>query len=251
VKKIILISAALVSVLMLSGAGFVGNNIGKNPFIDLVNDVNALETQVSGLSGQVNGLQSQINAITPLIQDVNTLEIQVSGQQLQINTIIAALPAVQSQSFNAFLFVEGIPGEVKEAPHIDWIGVQSYSMGVSGGASQPGVGASPQFTDFVIVHPVDKASAKLALACCIGTLIPEVKLELWRPTGDKSTFTKYMEYKFNNVLISSVKPSGSSHGDEIPTEQVTFNYEKIEWTYTPADGNSITTGWDVKNKQAL
>ena len=52
-----------------------------------------------------------------------------------------------------------------------------------------------------------------------------------------------MEYKFQDILVSSVQPKGTIT-DVLPLEEVSFNYGKIEWTYT-LDGNSVTTGWNV------
>jgi type VI secretion system secreted protein Hcp len=99
-----------------------------------------------------------------------------------------------------------------------------------------------------MVHTLDKASPKLVLSCCKGEHIPEVKIELCRATLDKQ---KYMEYKLSDVIVSSVKPSaGTLTGQVRPLEEVSFNYGKIEWTYTPigADGRpqaNIVASWDL------
>ena len=46
--------------------------------------------------------------------------------------------------------------------------------------------------------------------------------------------------------ITSIRQVGDVQGsNERPTEQVTLNYRKIEWTYVMSDGNSIHTGWDI------
>ena len=70
-----------------------------------------------------------------------------------------------------------------------------------------------------------------------------VTLELCRATGDKQ---KYMEYKMSDVLVSSVRPGGSSKaGETLPLEEVSFNYGKIEITYTQTDQTGKPKG-DVK-----
>ena len=228
-RKIILISAAAAIILVLSGAGFAAQGVGMNPFMPFRNDINpfmALRNDINELDTQVSLLQGQIN-----------------GLQLQINTI---LPAVQTASFNALFFVDGIPGDINDPndpAHQNWIGVDSYSWSISGSQSSGAGGAStPAFTDLMIVHRLDKSSVKLYEACSKGTLIREVILELRRSTGEKA---KYMEYKLSNAFVTSVKPTVNGSGDEVPTEQVSFRYEKIEYIYTPADGNQITAGWDL------
>ena len=159
-------------------------------------------------------------------------------------------------AFDAFLKVDGVPGESTDDKHKDWIEVLSYSCGVSqpaSGSASSGGGASSEradFQDFSIVKALDKASPKLALACADGTHIKEVIVELCRAGGDK---VKYMEYKLSNVIVSSVRPGGSSGGAEtLPLEEVSFNFGKIEWTYTQqkrADGSgggNVAAGWDLE-----
>ena len=159
-------------------------------------------------------------------------------------------------AFDAFLKVDGIPGESTDDAHADQIEVLSYSSGVSqtsSASASSGGGASSEradFQDFSIVKALDKASPKLAVACADGTHISEVVLELCRAGGDK---LKYMEYKMSDCIVSSVRSGGSSQGGEtLPLEEVSFNYGKIEWTYTQqkrADGSgggNVAAGWDLE-----
>jgi type VI secretion system secreted protein Hcp len=162
--------------------------------------------------------------------------------------------------FDAFLKIDGIPGESTDDKHADWIEVLSYSCGITqptSGSASTGGGATAEranFQDFSIVKVLDKASPKIALACADGTHIKEVILELCRAGGEK---VKYMEYKLGNCIISSCRPGGSAQGGEtLPLEEVSFNYGKIEWTYVQqkrADGSGggqVAAGWDLeKNKK--
>ena len=88
------------------------------------------------------------------------------------------------------------------------------------------------------------------VACADGTHIKEVILELCRAGGDK---VKYMEYKLSNCVITSYRPGGSGKGNETsPLEEISFNYGKIQWTYTQqkrADGSpggQVVAGWDIE-----
>lgn len=164
-------------------------------------------------------------------------------------------------AFDAFLKIDGIPGESTDDAHGDWIEVLSYSTGVSQATSasaSSGGGASSEradFQDFSIVKTLDRASPKLGVACADGTHISEVTLELCRAGGDK---VKYMEYKLSDCIVSSHRPGGSSGGGEtLPLEEVSFNYGKIEWTYTQqkrADGSgggNVAAGWDLEKNSKL
>jgi type VI secretion system secreted protein Hcp len=153
-------------------------------------------------------------------------------------------------SFDSFLKVKTVPGESTDDKHKDWIEVLSFSHALSqpgSGSRSSGGAASAEranHQDFSIVKTLDKASPKLMLACCTGEHIGEVILELCRATGDKQ---KYMEYKLTDVIVSSVRPGGSSKGGEtLPLEEVSFNYGKIEWTYTATDHKTGKGAGDVK-----
>lgn len=155
-------------------------------------------------------------------------------------------------AFDAFLKIDGIPGESTDDKHKDWIEVLSFSWGVSQPASRTASSAGgaaherADFQDFSVVKMLDKASPKLALQCANGKHIKSIVLELCRAGGDK---VKYMEYKMTECIISSDSVGGGGGGE--PTESITFNYGKIEWTYTQqkrADGSGggqVAGNWDL------
>jgi type VI secretion system secreted protein Hcp len=158
-------------------------------------------------------------------------------------------------AFDCFLKISTVPGESTDDKHKDWIEILSFSHGVSqpsaGSASTAGGRAAERcdHQDFSVVKTLDKASPKLFLACCKGEHIPEVTLNLCRSTGDKQ---KYMEYKMTDVIVSSLRPGGSSQGGEsLPLEEVSFNYGKIEMTYTATDHKTGKSAGDVKSHWSL
>lgn len=157
-------------------------------------------------------------------------------------------------AFDCFLKIDGIDGESTDDKHAKWIEVLSFSHGVSqppssvvssvGGAGSGRV----NMQDFSIVKHLDIATPKLAQACCTGQHFPSIVMEICRAGGDKLT---YMVYKMSTVMVSSVRPGGTAHGgDEVPLEEVTFNFGKIEWTYTKQDrtgkaAGNVSAGWDL------
>ena len=169
-------------------------------------------------------------------------------------------------AFDAFLKIDGVPGESTDDKHKDWIEVLSFSHGAtqpsSATASSAGGGTTERvtFDDLTITKHIDKASAKLHELCASGKHLATVTLQLCRAGGDK---LQYMEVKMEQVIISGVQAtgtaasaaggagSGSTAPDNLPTEQVSFNFGKIKWTYTQqkrADGSgggNVSGGWDL------
>src|SRR4026207_678260 len=82
-------------------------------------------------------------------------------------------------AFDAFLKLDGVPGEATATGHKDEIVIDSFSMGITrpaptgGGGTQTG---RPQFTDISFSHRLDKASPILMLRCAQGTHIPTAVL---------------------------------------------------------------------------
>jgi type VI secretion system Hcp family effector len=157
---------------------------------------------------------------------------------------------------DVFLQIEGIPGESTDEKHKDWIEILSYSHGVSqsGAGSRSSGGAATSgrcnHQDFSVVKTLDKASPELSLYCCNGKHIKKMTLQLCRATGDKQP---YMDYLFEDVIISSVSIGGGGGG--IPTESVTFNYGKLNWVYVETDHETgkkkgqVKKWWDLINNK--
>jgi len=146
--------------------------------------------------------------------------------------LVYALPLLTVRgAFDAFIKIDGIPGESSDLKHKEWIEIESFNHGVSqpAGGVQSGAGRTAgkaTHEDLKFVHALDKASPKLALYCCNGKHIPKVEIELCSQV-DQTTFYKIT---LADVIVSSVKPGGSV-SDVLPLEEVSFNYAKIEWDY--------------------
>jgi hypothetical protein len=96
------------------------------------------------------------------------------------------------------------------------------SAGTHAGGGGGGAGA---VHDIVITKSQDKASAKLAQLCANGKHIPKVTITLRKAGAEQP----YLTFTFTNVFTSSIQ---WSHGDEAPTESITFNFTKINIRYT-------------------
>lgn len=149
-----------------------------------------------------------------------------------------------------YLKIDGIEGESTAARgHDDWIVVHSFSWGESRPSSSATGAArrrsSATFSDVSVVKTVDAASPKLYLACAQGKHFPAAVLEFRRAGSQQAYFTIRMQ----NVLVSSVSVS-NSEGQDVPVEEVTLTYGKIQWEYAPQDGTvpggNVQAGWDLE-----
>jgi len=156
--------------------------------------------------------------------------------------------------------LDGVKGESLDADHKDWIEFHGFSHEISQPASATASSAGGatsgrcQHKDFVITKYIDAASPKLYEMCSSGKHMSKVSIELMRSSGGSKV--KYLTIEMDQVVVSKVSP-GVSSGDDLPTESVSFNYGKIQWTYTQqkrSDGSgsgNIKGGWSlVENKVA-
>jgi type VI secretion system secreted protein Hcp len=160
------------------------------------------------------------------------------------------LTALSSQAaFDAFLKLEGVPGEAVATGHKDEIVIESFSMGVARPASTGGGGTTtgrPQFSDISFTHQLDKASPLLMLRCAQGTHIPTAVLTC-RTVGTRPE--AFYIVRLTDVVVTSVSVGGAS-GSDRPYETFSLNYARIEWEYIPqlpsgAQGPPVRASWNV------
>ncbi len=167
-------------------------------------------------------------------------------------------------AFDTFMYFTGgspaIKGETKDSTYSakDAFEIYSFSWGASNpvtiGSATTGVGSGKvSISSFNVMKKTDNASPQLFQACCSGTHYPQATVVL-RKAGGKQVV--YLEYDFKEVFVESVQWSGSSGGDDTPTESVSFAFGHVDVKYTPqkADGTQGTANpasWDLtKNVNA-
>jgi type VI secretion system secreted protein Hcp len=143
-----------------------------------------------------------------------------------------------------FLKFDGIKGESADAKHKDEIDVESWSWGETRiGTPGPGGGAGAgkvSVQDFQFVMKLNRASPSLMRACATGQHIKMATLSA-RKAGKSPQ--EYLTFKFHDVLVSSYQTGGSEDAD-VPTDQVSFNFAKIEVDYKlqQPDGSLVPGG---------
>src|SRR6266404_5710827 len=151
-----------------------------------------------------------------------------------------------------FLKLEGIDGESGDHKHKGSIDLESWSWGESQsgthGSGGGGGAGKVSMQDFHFVMKINKASPKLFLACASGEHIKKATLTCRKAGKDQQEFLKL---DLSDILISSYQTGGSSGGSEVPMDQISFNFARLEMGYKEqkADGTlggEVKAGWDVK-----
>jgi type VI secretion system secreted protein Hcp len=150
-----------------------------------------------------------------------------------------------------FLKIDGIQGESRDAKHKGEIDLESFSWGETAGIAAPGSGGGGgagkvHMEDLHVVMKLNKASPLLFLACATGQHLKQAILTA-RKAGKAQL--EFLVFKFTDLLVSSYHTSGSQ--DVEPTDQVAFNFGRIDVEYRPQspDGSlstAVKAGWDVK-----
>jgi type VI secretion system Hcp family effector len=146
-------------------------------------------------------------------------------------------------AFDAYLYIEGAPGEstskLKDPPiSIVPIELKSYDLGVTMAAAPSRSGFSgavtgrSKFNEFSCEKNIDIASAVLCFYCASGKHITNIFCDLYRSAGDDKVKFATLHYKDAIITECSVKAQG---GDDLPTETLKFNYGAVTFEYTPTD----------------
>lgn len=149
-----------------------------------------------------------------------------------------------------FIKIGKIEGESQDSSHKGEIDVLAWSWGMSQSGTMHGGGGGGagkvHVNDLSFTKYVDKATPNLMLSCMKGDHIDEAKLVV-RKAGTNPL--EYIEIKMTGLIITSVSAGGSGGEDRL-TENITLNFGKVEYKYTPQkpDGGKdtpIPIGWDI------
>ena len=163
-------------------------------------------------------------------------------------------------AYDAFLDLGAdIPGESTAEGMKGKIEIYSFSWGASNpttiGSASTGVAAGKvSVSSFNVMKKTDKASPLLFQNCCQGQHIDKVIVTL-RKAGGKAGQKPFLTYTFTTVMVDSIQWSGSSGGDDTPTESLSLAFGKVEIEYMiqNADGSLAKGGqamWDLTKVSA-
>lgn len=149
-----------------------------------------------------------------------------------------------------FLKLPDIDGESIIAGRESWVDLEDISSWISrmrGGYRT----ISPLLGDLTVTKYIDKSSPKLAEALSNGSLLDEVLVEYNQVLSEvrRSSF----QYRLKDVVVSDFGIAASAE-DSVPLEQVSFNYDYVDWVYRLQDAGGATQGevnawWNVSTDQ--
>jgi len=133
------------------------------------------------------------------------------------------------------------------------VAVSGFTFGEKNPAVISSIGAGSgkaTFDPLSITKPASLNSPGFITACSMGMIIPRATLVLRRTGGSTSpNGGVFAVYSFGTVLVSSFEESGSA-GDDVPTENITFQFGQFAYHYYVASGAGGTvtaykSAWDV------
>jgi type VI secretion system secreted protein Hcp len=133
--------------------------------------------------------------------------------------------------------IKGFEGQI-QLETFQWNMHQTTSFGHSsgGGAGKVNMG------DLQFTHHVDKATPKLMIACCTGAHIKDAVLTCRKAGGESAV--DFLKIELKDVIVSSVSPQGSNHGDT-PTESVSLAFSEYKVEYQEQDNKGAKKGGPV------
>jgi type VI secretion system secreted protein Hcp len=158
-------------------------------------------------------------------------------------------------AFDTFLDLAGVEGECTATGFVGKIEIYSFSWGASNpttvGSGSTGLAASKvSISSFNIMKKTEKSSATLFAACCNGKHFDTCTVTMRKAAGEGGQ-KAFLVYTFTDVMVESVQWSGSTGGDDTPTESVSLAFAKCQIEYQQQDskggsvGKPVKAGWDL------
>lgn len=117
-----------------------------------------------------------------------------------------------------YMWIGGIDGESRDEDHDKWIDVLSVDWG--SGAIRP-AGPGGGAGEVVITRKLDTSSPKLVERIAKGAAVPEMVLHA--PAGGEESVYQAFELEIVRITSYSISTAGA-----VPTESITFHFEKID-----------------------
>ncbi len=159
-------------------------------------------------------------------------------------------------AMDAYLKIEGIPGEAKQKGYENWIHLDGWTWGSStAGASDRGgglIGGKVQMQDFNFTKMTDKATPKLFEACCKGEVFKEIKLHMVRMPENQVV----LDFKFEHCIVSGYQTGGGSGDGGVPVENGSLNFSKVffQLSAMKEDGTKegmVQAGYDMAKMEKV
>jgi len=159
-------------------------------------------------------------------------------------------------AYDAYIKLDTIVGESTSKGFEKCMEIQSFSLGAMNpvtisSAAGGGGGGKATLASLSFSKKSDSASPNLYQACVTGAHIATGTVTLRKAGG---TAMPYLVYTLGVIYVDAVHWSGSTGGDDTPTESVSLTFGQLTVDYTPqtntgTPGAAIHGGWNVQTNQ--
>jgi type VI secretion system secreted protein Hcp len=157
-------------------------------------------------------------------------------------------------AFDAYLKLDTITGESTSQGFTGCMEIFNFSLGAAnpvtiGSASGGGGGGKATLNSLSFTKKTDKASPVLYQTCVTGAHLATGTVTLRKAGGSPLV---YLTYGLKVVYVDSIQWSGSTGGDDTPTEHVSLTFGTLTVDYQPQDntgkalGGAVHGGWNVQ-----
>lgn len=159
-------------------------------------------------------------------------------------------------AFDTYMKISGpdVAGECTSKGYEGQIELYSFSWGASnpvtvGSGAQGVAGGKVSISSFNAMKKTEKSSASLFAACCNGQHYDTVLVTM-RKAGGAAGQQIFLTYEFGICMVESIQWSGSTGGDDSPTESVSIAFGKCKITYNGQKpdgsfGKLSESSWDL------
>lgn len=155
---------------------------------------------------------------------------------LALVSLLAVLSICEVRADEWYMKIEGIKGEATDARFPGWTRLESISSLLDRRSNPTNPPTGPAVFSCNARKWIDSTSPQLLARCATGTHLPTVTFAFVRSSPPATQY----RITLKEVLISSLAQTGTEGIP--PSESISFNFEKIEWTCLELDEVGGTTG---------
>jgi type VI secretion system secreted protein Hcp len=147
-----------------------------------------------------------------------------------------------------------IPTGSFEIFSFSWGASNPTTVGTTGGGLSAG---KVSVSSFNVMKKSEKSSPILFSSCCNGSHYASATVVMRKAAGTSGKQSTFIQYVFTDVMVESIQWSGSSGGDDTPTESVSFAFAKVAITYNMQNTQTGVTStgsaatWDLTAAQSM
>lgn len=155
---------------------------------------------------------------------------------LALASLLAILSICEVHADDWYMKIEGVKGESSHPKLPGWTRLKSISSLLNRSSSPTNPPTGPAIFSCDVQKLIDSTSPRLLERCANGTNHPTVTFAFVRSSPPATQY----RIALKEVLISSLTQTGSEGNP--PSESLSFNFQKIEWTSFELDDVGGNTG---------